>query len=81
MPLLPKTLINASMMPTATTGKGRHVETSTIFRPRGQLRRSERNTSGVITLTLHTSSYDWQFVPENRADLDRQWKHQLPFES
>ena len=38
-------------------------------RPNSQVR--QNNTFGVLKLTLHPTSYDWQFVPEAGQDVQR----------
>ncbi len=46
------------------TGGANHTSFTTIF-PNSQVRNS--TTFGLLKLTLHASSYDWQFVPEPGA--------------
>ncbi len=43
------------------TGGANHTSFTTIF-PNSEVRNS--NTFGLLQVTLHPSSYDWQFVPE-----------------
>ena len=43
------------------TGGANHTSFTTIF-PNSEVRNSD--TFGVLKLTLHPTSYDWQFVPE-----------------
>ncbi len=46
------------------TGGANHTSFTTVF-PNSQVRND--TTFGVLKLTLHASSYDWQFVPESGA--------------
>ncbi len=46
------------------------------IKPNSEARNSD--TCGVLKLTLHSNSYDWQFVPEAGKTLHRQRHHRLP---
>ena len=45
-----------------TGGKGSHHEFAASAQPNSELRNSD--TYGVLKLTLHAKTYDWEFVPE-----------------